>query len=349
MGALQYSVCILLCLYGMAGVSHGADKPPIEYMSSGQAQQKITQETIQPYFSLLQPREMVAKTGQPLATDNLPQQRLETRRRYAAAVLDFSPEEKQALAWYLAEIIPVLQQYYPKLAATPWRFIKVNNTIEGGLPHTREDFIVLSQAMLDFFVSSYAGMSRAERMERAGVILLHEIVHVYQRQHPTAFDSLYTGWGFVKAAQLDLSGEWFTRRQIINPDAIYSNWIIKLEAEGQHWFLPYLILESTQAVPAMPEEFRMLGIRLQSNAKGYQPVYTVAGEPDYFYLGQSQAYRARFAGASSLYHPHEIAADYFSRLVVLDHFIERSALSQEQRTALERVFAPSRDWFRKNL
>ena len=77
------------------------------------------------YFDHLQPMEMEAKTGRPLPAAPLAQQRAECRRRYQAAVREFTRDEKTAIRSLVALLDPAVRKNYPQFADTPWNFLKV--------------------------------------------------------------------------------------------------------------------------------------------------------------------------------------------------------------------------------
>ena len=60
---------------------------------------------------------------------------------------------------------------YPAFAATPWSFIKVADNIEGGLPHTRDDFIVLSEDVSKGLFDMRARQTPETALLRGGMLL----------------------------------------------------------------------------------------------------------------------------------------------------------------------------------
>ena len=52
--------------------------------------------------------------------------------------------------------------------------------------------------------------------------------------------------------------------------------------------------------------------------------------------------------STNIYHPHEVAADLFAKLVLYDTYRSKW-LNDSQRAAQEKTFGPLREWFRKNL
>ena len=67
---------------------------------------------------------------------------------YCDNVLEFGIIEKNSISWIINLLrlklsnLPILQE---------WRFIKINNKIENGLPHTRDNIIVLPNNILNKF------------------------------------------------------------------------------------------------------------------------------------------------------------------------------------------------------
>ena len=123
--------------------------PVIHFLAVEKGKAAIVDDSKEPgsYFGQLQAMEMSAKTGRTITGKTLLEQRRECRARYQAGVQEFSPLEQAAIQSYITSIYPALTHNYPVFAALPWSFIKVADSIEGGLPHTRGAHIVLSESM----------------------------------------------------------------------------------------------------------------------------------------------------------------------------------------------------------
>ena len=160
---------------------------PAAFLDETAARAAIVDDSLAPYFIQFQPMEMSAKTGSPIPKGSIEQQRAETRKRYQAGVRAFTTAETDVIRRTLNRIQPVLAKEYPLVAATPWRFMKLSDSIEGGLPHTRGRHIVLSERILHAIVQNAA--LPPERMADLFVIdvLVHEQIHVVQRLHPGLF------------------------------------------------------------------------------------------------------------------------------------------------------------------
>ncbi len=127
----------------------GAENAPeAEFLGVEQGRVAIIDESIEPYVSLLQPLEMAAKTGAVVPGATIEAQRALCRKRFQDAVLAFTPAEQDAVTHALAVVTPFLRKHYPRFVSEPWRFIKVADTLEGGLPHTSGRCIVLASRTL---------------------------------------------------------------------------------------------------------------------------------------------------------------------------------------------------------
>lgn len=315
-------------------------------LSGEAARQTFTDEKAEPYFSLLQPREMSAKTGRPAPSGDLPEQRAAVRSLYAAATQDCTPEEVQGLKAYVELIQRAAGSGYPGLVDRPWRFIKIRDDIEGGLPHTRGVAIVLPASLM----RSYARSAQARQWNLGLVdLLLHEQVHVIQRQRTAEFADLYTrAWGFRRVKGIDGAADWLARHHIVNPDGVDVGWVWPVPGT-QRVIWPLVILAGESPQPAMPDDFRMVGVELEADSGGYRVAGGQDGAPQYRQLSEEPAYSARFAGVSSLYHPNEIAADALSELVLWDSLVDHAQAPPAQQAAIEGRARTLREWARKTF
>lgn len=318
------------------------------FLGLSEAREAIVDESIEKYFSRLQPLEMAAKTGAPLAAKSQSAQRDETRRRYREGVRDFSAAEKETVRWYLAAIQPKLEDAYPALARTPWRFIKVAENIEGGLPHTRGRNIVLSQGALDSLREKRVKEPAAKALFVGGGLLVHELVHVHQRVEPARYAALYRNeWGFVKAGRIRTTG-WIRAHQVLNPDATDATWIYPLRRNGTvRWILPLIAFTDGDGPKRMPQDLRMIAVTLEGKDGRYRVVAGGNGGDGMVALPAVPEYAKRFLGITSIYHPNEIAADFASTLFVLDEMVPKSLFSERTQQAVAHMFREQRPLFRR--
>ena len=301
------------------------------------------------YFDRLQPMEMEAKTGQPLPAAALADQRAECRRRYQAAVREFTAEEKAAIRGVVALIDPAVRKDYPQFAETPWNFLKVSSHIEAGFPHTRGKNIILAESVCRWIMS---GRDRwngrrvpLDKME----LFLHEQMHVFQRAHTELFDSLYVGqWGFIRAKSITAC-PWIVEHQLLNPDAVDSPWVFPiLHPDGTQYIWPLFSFDDGPGPKRMPSEASMLAIYVTRSGDGFRVQQSADGRPKYSELLSVRAYREVFPQSTNIYHPHEASADLFAKLVVFDSYAA-ARMDRAQRAEQEKSFGPLREWFRKNF
>lgn len=343
MPTISARIHLTAALLGLSLVAPLADaEPAVTFLDGEAARRAIVNDARDPYFAQLQPLEMAAKTGAELGgTPDV--QRAETRRRYQAAVRNFTDAEQQALRAYVAALAP-LTRSYPRFARQPWKFVKVADDIEGGLPHTRDDFIVLSEDASASLVDMRRKLPADAALMRAGLLLAHEQVHVLQRVDAARFDSLYTRlFGFVRVPPFALTPE-LVANQVANPDGLACCWLFPRKGQAGRYILPWLVFEAGDNVRSMPADFRMLAVSVAADGAGYHVVRGADGRAQAGELLQDAEYVRAFPLTRNLYHPNEAAADLFAQLVMYDG-LARERLPLEQRAALERDFAPLRRWF----
>lgn len=348
----RFRLILTVMLSGLctAGPLRAEDaKPSVAFLDKAAAAEAVVDDAAEPYFSKLRPPEMSVKTGAPITGDTLDAQRAETRRRYAAETLDFSDDEKAALTRLVERLHPILEKDYPRLAKTPWSFLKLSQKIEGGLPHTRGAHIVLSPPVLGGLVQGTAPAAGDAGVARFAGLLLHEQLHVFQRANPVLFAKLYTDvWGFRRAAKID-PGERLAERILLNPDAVELPWVLPVKADGTTRFIWPALVFAKDAGDNDRLSFRdlkLLAVELaEDDAGALKGVTGDGGEPVTHELLSVEPFTALFKPSTYIYHPNEAAADLFSRIVIAETLAPEPALFEDHRESVE----PVRQWFRKNL
>src|SRR5262245_25633663 len=227
-----------------------------------QAQAAIVDESMEPYFSVLQPLEMVAKTGAPLEGKDLAAQRDECRKRYQAAVREFTGDEKAAITEAARAVSAALKTAYPMFASTPWSFLKLDVSAEAGLPHTRGPHIVIPPRLAAVFAAMKATGADPAKTGLSEV-LLHEQCHVLQRAHPALFADLYTNvWGLVHAKDI-ANCPVVERTRVVDPDGPDMGWVFVVKEGGEtSWWQPMILLPEDAKQPRMPHDFQVVGVAL---------------------------------------------------------------------------------------
>lgn len=337
-------LALILCSLLFSFPSHASS--PITFHSVEQGRQAIIDESFEPYFSRLQAMEMQAKTAGKVTKDNLEIMRSNTRKVYQQAVIPFSAEDKKTLNWYIKHYSQILNISYPLLANTPWKFVKLKNHIEGALPHTRGDTIVLHEAMLNRLTQAKS-IQAEQALQGAGMVLVHELVHVAQRQNINAFHKLYKQWGFRKA-KIDLTNAWMQQHQLINPDGVNVEWIYPVNNQDKrNWILPVVTWNEItgnkgNTLRQMPRDFRMRAISVYSKTGTWKITSTENGRPAMSDLRKQESLQRAFPRVHGLYHPNEIAAEMIVNMMVFDHYVDHSSLDPRIVSAWKNVFSPVR-------
>lgn len=290
-----------------------AQRASVHFLSRAEARAALTQGEGAAYYERLQLAEMRAKTGLPLEHVTLAVARALVRESYGAAAQDFSPEEQAALRSTLEDLQPLLQAQAPLYARTPWSFIKLSASIEGGLPHTRADSIVLSDALVARITKAHARQA-ADKPSALWNLLVHEQTHVLQRHSPALFASLYTSAFGFRQVSLPVPPEWVRIRRVVNPDAPDADWLFASGTATQpRWLLPDILLDNIEH-PRMPDDFSIVALSVQQQGGKWsyaEPVMPAAPQK----LLDLQDFVRRFPLHDVLFHPNEIAAGLLAALL----------------------------------
>jgi len=296
----------------------------ITFLDAAQAVTAFSSDEAERYFGRLQPLEMSAKTGRVITGEGLTAQRAECRDRYLEAVMDFTAEEKAALIRAIERIEPHLRRHYPRLLEPGWSFLKLDSHIEGGLPHTVGSHIAVSPR----FLAPFAGPRDPERDEKLWQLetwLLHEQMHVLQSRHPRLFSRLYTEvWGFRRAEGI-VSHPWLVEHQVIDPDVQDGTWVYPVPAEsGPEWIWPAVVLGESRGVrrllgvPSLARDVRMVAVGVARTDDAFALRVEPGGMPMMRRLLSFEEYRAGFPFSMAPFHPDEISAEGFARIVIAE-------------------------------
>jgi hypothetical protein len=330
-----------------------AAPPRVEFPALAAAREAIVDDRVEPYFSLLRPHDMSAKTGSPIGGGTIEAQRAECRRRYRASVAEFTAAEQEFIRGILGKMQPVLAADFPRLAALPWSFLKVGNDIEGGLPHTRGRHIVLPVQILGEF-DQLRKRSGEEAAAEAGMLLAHEQMHVFQRANPRHFDALYANvWGFRRVPRIEGCAG-LDAVEVANPDATDLGWVFPIRAGGAvRWIWPRVLFRDAPPAPGgilrMPHDFRMVAVELEETKEGFRAKRDAQGKPVLDNLMAIPEYTRVFSGTYYTFHPAEATADLFGKVVAFDAFAPKDRLPKEALDKEEKEMDPIRARFREFL
>jgi hypothetical protein len=297
----------------------------IRVLTAEEATEAIVDDSTEPYFAVLQPLEMAAKTGATMTGKNLEAQRDECRRRYQKACREFSADEKAGLEAVAKAVSNGLRAKYPLFAQTPWSFLKIADTIEGGMPHTRGPHIVLTESTASMF--AVAGKVKTPLGgTHSAALLVHEQCHVMQRARPALFADLYTKvWNLVHAAPIAHQPPLAATR-VVNPDGPDMNWVfVAKEGEKAAYWQPLIVL-ADKPLPRMPDDFGIVAVALEKQGDAFAQQKGADGKPVTKPLDQIDAYTKAFGAIPENFHPNETFAVLFSALVCEEELGARKAL-----------------------
>ena len=289
----------------------------IDFLDAKSSAVAILDESYEPYFSILQIREIYALTGIEPPANSIDEARAFARQKFSSAVTDFSAKEKEAIEYVITIIKKTLEIDNLNLIANhPWKFIKIEDWLCGGYAHTRGDYIILSQRHLNHLTSDWSEqMSKSDSLsvvKKLGALLVHEQFHSLQRQYPEKFSKLYiNSWGFEKVkVELDSS---ILINQLTNPDAPLAEWIVNYDST---FYWVRTLINENATIPQMGKDFIDVVFTLeQKNNK-----FVVKKEGVNHLVKQNltdfKRYIDCFPVSQGLDHPNEITAYMFSKYFV---------------------------------
>jgi hypothetical protein len=337
---------LLLLPFAAVALAKEPARPTIAFLDAEQAAAAIVDESLEAYFSLLQPVEMEAKTGgEPFAATELGAMRAECKERYRRGVRAFSEDEQRALTTLVERLHAAWAKAYPRIADVPWSFLGTADILEGGLPYTRGRSIVIPRSVGTAIVASLQGGEAAVRQQLD--LLAHEQCHVLQRLEPALFGPLYLGWGFLEAEGLAPAAQ-ILPRHVVNPDGVRVERVFPLKEGGLTTYLhPLVVLHDAERPHQMPQELEMVALELTREGTSFRAKEDAQGGIRIRSLPSMREYGARFGGIFENFHPNEIFAVLFAMMVVKDSF-GGPGLPQSSE-AVGKDFAKLRTWSTKNL
>lgn len=358
-------ILVSLCLFvitACAGIisahemtNHAITQSPpgkriVECLDRDLARKAIVDESIEPYFSNLQRREITALMGQRLPSDwTLDQCREKIKRHFQETTLDFTKEEKQALSKVAEKIDALLIENFPLFVRQPWRFVKMKDSHCSGLAYTRADCIILNKRHISRICQAEQNKDETFVLRRGALLLVHEKIHVLQRFYPERFEPLYTKtWGFIRGRVEP--NPWLTEHQVSNPDALDTDWIVTCTTDGgkQQFLWMLTLLKRGRDVPRLGRDFESVAVHLEKKQDHYHVVCDPSGKPVYKPMSSYPEYAKRFCPSArrGLDHPHEIAAYVFADLFLNEYVLKKPLSEDPDEKAFWNAF---RDWSHTHL
>lgn len=227
---------------------------------------------------------------------------------------DWMKEEKKAIG----ELIRYAQKetkcnfgFQRKIMSTPWKFVKVDSTVENGFPHTHNDIIFLPVNFISSIVSRLATDPIETVYNELGHILIHEKTHIWQRVEPELFSSFYKTIQIEKLKLSQSAKEWLRKNTRTNPDGLDLGWGYKNESGGYYVFVslwnksPNTLGDiSNVAIPIVPNKTHSEWSITEYSNKNIIPITRLSSWKDNVGL------------SSNHYHPNEISAEGIARFTM---------------------------------
>ena len=243
---------------------------------------------------------------------------------YKKNLVEFNPEEMQAISWYVNALMPYLMKYARKLIPNKLCFVKLRKGTEWDYPFTLhkqhnsvESCIVLTEKKLDQAIYGYKTQNDQLVKEYMNM-LVHEMIHLHQKANVKLYSQIYQQCFGMRKHRVKLDQA--VREQFLtNPDGYTYKWIIPFNLEaGSYkepvWFLPALMLKGDQ--------IREMLIQLKMNKFGRYCNDGMKFIPIEAYPTYQKLYGIR----RQLYHPNEISAQLIADYIINGYKYETELL-----------------------
>jgi hypothetical protein len=181
-----------------------------------------------PVYTKVNYLESLAKTKNPNISN-----RRQFREEFLSKILDWRNANSTAMtligeAVRYIEDTNVMQLYKP----LHWNFIKLDDNIEFGFPFSLDKYIMLPQRVVQLQLQF--GDKR-----KFITMLMHEQLHIHQRQHPVLYSHIFSKLGYINCTLLKIPS-FIKSRLVHNPDENAENWII---ISGKNYYWSALVLD----------------------------------------------------------------------------------------------------------
>jgi hypothetical protein len=234
-------------------------------------------------------------------------------KHYCDNLLEFTIEEKD-------KIKSVINYIYRNISSKflgyfkNWRFAKFSNSIENAYPHTHGDVVFLSQKLVDNLTEEYNNPLDITRISGLVDTLIHENIHILQRQYPKKFENLYTKyWDFKKVNEIT-GIENYLDNYRTNPDGLDLYYVFK----NKIW-LGCIYKTNTK------KRMDMVYYYAVPVKKQTDKVFTLDETRDVENLTSNKEFSEFFNGIfSNYYHPNELAAEALAKYLTYDMNLNNS-------------------------
>ena len=246
------------------------------------------------YFNRMSPAEIAIRSLSTVADKSAD----DLKAQYKANVLEWSAAEKAQITQLVAdnrERLDRLNHLLPDKVV----LIKVTDLVEGGMPHTRANAIILPES----------DKPLSEKL------LYHELFHVLSRNQKARHDSLYSLIGF-KSCDFTSNDE-IKAKRLTNPDVPAESYFLPVEIDGKKTAVMTFLHAAKEAYDLEVNGgfgghfgFGLLKVsvaegrcKVDTDAGGKAQILSPADVADFFVsIGRNTRY---------IIHPEEVLADNF--------------------------------------
>ena len=243
-------------------------------------------------------------------------------KKYKNGFETITPEEKETVNEFLLKLLNDISkfniQYYKYVSK--WlneiSFAKAQNWLEAGMPHTLDKTIVMDA---NWFINPRK------------TTLVHELIHIHQRQVEFDFEDLYKELGYYYNPEYIKGMEDIYPLNRNNPDGLSKYWLWKLpkietttrdnsiasnSAKTNYWWIGAIFKTIT---PTLLTDINLVALKLDTDSQG-----------NFYYLKQHPTnlntwtpFITFFGNNPNNYHPNEMSAK-FAEYYLLDILNDKS-------------------------
>ncbi len=215
---------------------------------------------------------------------------------YDSKLINFEQDDKYNFNKFYSDVIESIPLKKKHVFLRPELKIAKSNMLENGYPHTHNDIVVFDKA----YYNQLKNYQNLDKVKYNAKVLIHEIVHIKQRDDPTFYDKLYKEWGFQSMSYQYLEKNIpnnIVSRIRINPDELpdYRFWVWKNK------IIPLVVYSSFEVTKINQIEF----IGCEWGKKGNEI-------NNFSHLENFEDFNDFFGIDNNHYHPNEILAEYQS-------------------------------------
>lgn len=243
------------------------------------------------YLKNVSEYEIFFKTGKNIKRSNL-------ANFYIDNILIFTKEEKI----FLDKNIRYINDYCSKYnkIINDWRFIKISNKIDKGMPFTVDKYIFLCDELLNNFDKNKINKGFIDT-------LIHEKIHIIQRFDQKKFNEFYkNNLNILYNNDLFIT-EYWKKKHLKNPDGLDINWIYKY---NNSYYLPLLIFQN--------DNVEQVIIKLNKKLQTTKDFVNIRKFP----LFNNIPYNI------SPYHPNELAAYILPKIILKNDSLPRNLIDK---------------------